>query len=550
MSAGLALLAGLGLLLFGLKTVSEALQVLLGERLRRRMGTLGAGRRAQVASGALASLIVQSSGAAAVMVVGFVSAGLLDLGAAAGVIVGANVGAAATGWVLALRLARLGLALLGGGALVHLLARREGARFGGSLAMGIGMLFVALEWLQQGAAGLLDDGAATWLLHPLAAGAASVLAVVAAGVVLSALLQSATALIGLTIALAGTGLLHLDGALALVAGANLGSSASAHRAAAGATADGRRAALLHTLANGLAAAVLLLAFQPWMQAVAALGLQPLAAGAPVPLATPWHVALAHTLFNLVLAALCLPLLAPLVALTRRLVGPAQRERAGLRYLRPGTVEAPALAIEQCRLEVLHMAALAAAALQLTRDLLAGGHDEARELRRQILDREKATDSAQHAVTVFMARVMAGTLSVAQGAECRALVRAADEIESVADYCERLANYRRRLLREGGDLDEAARRDLQGFLDRTIGLYDDIVDRIRNRDSGWLVAIVTKAQYLAAEADALRDANLQRLAAQRTSPTAGIFYNDMVVAVRRIRNHTLNLAEAFAHDGSA
>jgi phosphate:Na+ symporter len=545
MSALLGLIGGLGLLLYGLKIVSEALQVLFGDRLRGRMSTVGTTRLAQFGTGAVASLIVQSSAAAAVMVVSFVNAGLLELGAAAGVIVGANVGATATGWLLALRLGRSGLALLGVGAIVHLLASRERVRFGGSLAMGAGMLFTALRWLQHACASLPAWDYPTWLTQPLDAGLAAVVGAAVFSSLATALLQSSTATVGITIALAATGLLRLDGALALVIGANLGSTLSAHRAALPATADSRRAALLHTLVNAATGVVLLAGFGFWLRIIAALGLQRMGIEGQPPIATPLQVALAHTTFNLVLAALSLPLLGPLVGLTQRLIGKTLRERAGLRYLRPGMVEAPALAIEQCRLEVLHMAALTDAALQLTRDLLADVHTEARELRRQILEREKATDTAQHDVTVFLARVMAGTLSVAQGAECRALVRAADEIESIADYCERLANYRRRLVRDGVVIDAAALHDLQGYLDRTIALYEDIVDRIRRRDSGWLDAITTKAEYLASEADTLRDANLQRLAAQRTSPTAGIFFNDMLVAVRRIRNHALNLGEAFA-----
>lgn len=545
MSALVVLIGGLGLLLYGLKIVSEALQVLFGDRLRAHMRTVGATRLAQFGTGAVASLIVQSSSAAAVMIVSFVNAGLLELGAAAGVIVGANVGATATGWLLALRLRSIGLALLGAGAIVHLLAGRERVRFAGSLAMGAGMLFTALRWLQRACASLPAWDYPLWLIQPLDAGALAVLGAVVFAGLATALLQSSTAMVGLTIALAATGVLRLDGALALVIGANLGSTLSAHRAALPATADSRRAALLHTLCNAIAAVVLLIGFGVWLRLVARLGLAPVGAGGAPPIAAPLHVAIAHTSFNLVLAALALPLLGALVHLSRRLIGRTPRERAGLRYLRPGMVEAPALAIEQCRLEVLHMAALTGAALRLTRDLLADAHSEARALRRQILEREKATDSAQHDVTVFLARVMAGTLSVAQGGECRALVRAADEIESIADYCERLANYRRRLVRDGVVIDAAALHDLQAYLERTIALYEDIVDRIRRRDSGWLDAIATKAEYLASEADALRDANLQRLAAQRTSPTAGIFFNDMLVAVRRIRNHALNLGEAFA-----
>ncbi|MEO8606231.1 MAG: Na/Pi symporter [bacterium] len=548
MSSALSFIGGLGLLLFGLKSVSEALQVLFGERLRGRMGNVGATRRSQFTTGAVASLIAQSSAAEAVMIVSFVNAGLMSLPQAAAVIVGANVGATTAGWLLALRLGPAALALLGCGAIAHLLARREETRFAGALAMGIGMLFVALDWLQHAYVALPPTALPMWLMAPQAHGVVALLAAVVAAAAAAALLQSATALIGLAIALAATGALRLDGALALVVGANLGSTFSAHRAAAPATADSRRAALLHSLVNGLAAVVLLLAFPYWLRLIALLGLQPVGADGVLPAASPLQVALAHTLFNLLLAGLSLPLLGPLVAVAPRLVGPAQRERSGLRYLRPGMVESPALAIEQCRLEVLHMAELAAAALRLTRDLLADLHTEARELRRQILEREKATDVVQHEVTVFMTRVMANTLSVAQGAECRALIRAADEIESIADYCERLANYRRRLVRDGVVLDDTALHDLQAYLDRSIALYDDIVDRIRRRETHWLSAIEAKAQYLASEANTLRDANLQRLAAQRIAPAAGIFYNDMLVAVRRIRNHSLNLAEAFGGAG--
>jgi phosphate:Na+ symporter len=144
----------------------------------------------------------------------------------------------------------------------------------------------------------------------------------------------------------------------------------------------------------------------------------------------------------------------------------------------------------------------------------------------------------------MSRVMAGPLTIAQSEESRGLVRVADEIESIADYCERLANYRRRLLREGMVLSDPALAELQGYLERTIAFYESIVDRARRNETGYLPAIETKAQYLSTEADALRDANLQRLATQRAAPGEGIFFNDLLVAMRRIRNHALNMAEAF------
>ncbi|MFN8642330.1 MAG: Na/Pi symporter [Candidatus Binatia bacterium] len=533
MRALLELIGGLGLLLYGLRSVSDALQVLFGERLRRRVADLGDGARRQVEAGVVAGLVTASSAAAAVRIVSFVNAGLMGLAPATAVLVGANLGGTVPTWLLALRPGAFAAGLLGAGALVHLLARRESVRFGGALAMGAGMLFVALAWLTRSWHALGPQPLPLWMLRPDDVGAAAVLTSVLAAAAVTAALQSAAAAIGITMALAAAGELSPTGIAALVIGANLGSCATVLRAATPATADARRAALVHTLLNGLTGALLLPALTPWLRLLAWLP-----GGA-----TPLHVALAHTTFNLLLGAIALPLLAPLRAVATRLVGPSHRERTALRYLRQSVVEAPALAIEQARLELLNMAALTIDALRLTRTLYADVAAQQPEQRRRILEREKATDILQHELTTFLSRVLSGTLSAGQSDECRALIRAADEIESVADYCERLANYRRRLIREGATLDAASLRDLQSYLERTTALFEDVIDRIRRNESGWLEAVAVKGQYLATEADALRDANLHRLTTQHIAPDAGIFFNDMLVAMRRIRNHALNLAEA-------
>ena len=532
----LELLGGLGLLLYGLRTVSEALQVLFGERLRRRVASVGTGRRAEFDVGVVAGLVTQSSAAAAVRIVSFVNAGLMSLPQAASVLVGANLGASVAAWVLALQLGSLAIGLLGVGAILHLLADRETARFTGALVMSAGMLFVAIGWLTRAWEALGPHALPLWMTHPEAPTA--LLAAALASALVTAALQSATAAIGIAVALAAAGDLSLAGAATLVIGANVGSCVTVLRAAAPANADARRTAVVDILLNALAGIVLLLAIGPWL---GILGLLPSEGGSDI--ALPLHVAATHAVFNLLLALLAMPLLTPIRRLAEWMVGASDRERTALRYLRQSVVEAPALAIEQARLEVLNMAALTIDALHRTRDLFADAHTPQAEVRRQILDREKATDTIQHDVTTFLARVLTGTLSAAQSDECRALIRAADEIESVADYCERLANYRRRLMREGANLDDSGLRDLQSYLERTTSLFEDVTDRIRRNESGWLDAVATKGQYLATEADTLREANLQRLTNQRIAPTAGIFFNDMLVAMRRIRNHSLNLAEA-------
>ena len=134
--------------------------------------------------------------------------------------------------------------------------------------------------------------------------------------------------------------------------------------------------------------------------------------------------------------------------------------------------------------------------------------------------------------------------MAQVEEIRSLIRVADEIESVSDYCERLANYRRRLVRDHVVFSADALHDIQDYLDRTIAFYEEIVDRAKRSETGWLAAVQMKGRYLLDGADALREGNLQRLSTQKSAPEAGIFFSDMLVAMRRIRNHSYNMAEAF------
>ena len=139
-----------------------------------------------------------------------------------------------------------------------------------------------------------------------------------------------------------------------------------------------------------------------------------------------------------------------------------------------------------------MAAVTIDALHLTRTLFADVHTPRGRVAASHPRARKGDRHGPARADVFLARVLTGTLSAAQSDECRALIRAADEIESVADYCERLANYRRRLIREGAGLDDSALRDLQSYLERTTALFEDIIDRIRRNESGWLDAVVTRA----------------------------------------------------------
>jgi phosphate:Na+ symporter len=227
----LNLLGGFGILLFGVKTLSEASQALAGDRLRRIIGRGGSDPLHGFRAGLVASAITQSSSVTTVMMVSFVNSGLMTLLQAASVTLGANVGATVIGWLLAFRLQHLALALVGAGALITLFSRREPVKFSGELGLGLGLLFIGLGWLESGFAPLQGDNGLTHFCAALgSANLASLLLTVLVGVAVTVVVPSAGGMIGVTMALGTVGLITFDAAAALVLGENVGTTIVTQRA--------------------------------------------------------------------------------------------------------------------------------------------------------------------------------------------------------------------------------------------------------------------------------------------------------------------------------
>jgi len=541
------LVGGLGLFLFGMKAMSEALQVVAGDRLRRVIGKATRNRFFGLGTGLVATMIVQSSSVTTVMVVSFVNAGLMNLTQAAPVVLGANIGTTITGWILVLELHNSALMFLGVGVFLQFFAPRESVRFSGQFAAGFGMVFFGLSLMKAGFAPLKDlPEFAEWTARFGGETILGLIGSVMTGTLLTVLVQSSSVMLGITIALATVGLLSFQGAAALVLGENIGTTVTAQLAALSGTTDARRTAMFHTTVNVVGVLVMLLLFPFWLDLVDFVtpGDPNLVdAEGKKPFITE-HIAVAHTSFNIAMALIALPLLRPIMGLASLITPGAAKDQTHLRFLHSSMVESPTLALEQGRLELLHMAGVGADALRLTKELYAQDPGEGSELRERILKKERVTDAIQHEITLFMSRAMAGVLTTAQTEEIRSIIRIASEIESIADYCERLANYRRRMQRMDVKMTPDAAATLNEYLAQTAAFYDEIIDRGARGETSWMTPIQAKGRILLETADRLRDENLARLAMQRCDPNAGIFFNDMLVAMRRIRNHSVNIAEAF------
>jgi phosphate:Na+ symporter len=382
------LLGGLALFLLGLDILTRALKILAGERMRTVLERLTRNRFLAVLTGALVTAVINSSSVTTVLLVGFVSAGLITMAQSVGVVMGANIGSTFTAQILAFNIGTLALPMIAAGFALSLLGRRDRARESGRAALGLGLVFYGMEVMGQALAPLRDWPPFLTLMTQLAAPALAL----PVGALFTALVQSSAATMGIVIILAGQSVIDLPTAIALALGANIGTCVTAGLAVLGKSREAVRVFLVHLLFNLLGA----LLWLPLIDRLAAF-VDWLSPGGVD--ALPRDIANAHTIFNLVNTLLLIgftPQIARLVAWLVPDRPGATTDLLAPRFLDPGLLATPALALGAARAEIIRLgeqvAAMVEAAtpalLAAERSALAVLHDQqdrVRTLNAAILD---------------------------------------------------------------------------------------------------------------------------------------------------------------------
>lgn len=351
--AGTAL-GGLGLFLLAVSMITDGLKLAAGDALRDILARSTATRLRGVASGIAVTGLVQSSSAVTVATIGFVNAGLLNLGQALGIVYGANVGTTMTGWLVAaigfkFDVATFALPMIGAGMVARLLGATTRLGACGEALAGFGLFFIGVDVLR----GAFEGLAATFDLAALApAGVVGVVACVGFGFFMTLVTQSSSAAIAITLSAASGGVLALDAAAATVIGANLGTTSTAAFAVIGATPNARRVAAAHVVFNGVTGLVAL-ALLPLMLAAVRVAGSALALD-DAPAVT---LALFHTVFNVLGVALMWPLTGRLAGFLRGRFRTSTETLGQPLHLDDNVLATPALALDALRLELGHMAAI-------------------------------------------------------------------------------------------------------------------------------------------------------------------------------------------------
>ena len=460
MMVSLKLLGALGLLIYGMKMMSDALQKMAGPQLRHILAKMTTNRVTGMLTGTMVTCAVQSSSATTVMTVSFVSAGLLTLSQAISVIMGANIGTTLTAWIMSLGY-NVDLtnfvfpAFFFGMILIY----RKRHRDIGDFLFGIAFMFLSLVMLSSAGKELdlaHNEAVVNFFASFDTSSHLTILAFLAIGTLITCIVQSSAAVMAITILLCSTGVLPIYLGIALVMGENIGTTATANLAALGANTQARRAALAHLLFNVFGVLWVLCVFYPFVDMVCGLvGYDPSMAGQTERL--PVVLAMFHTCFNVTNTALLIGLISQMERIVCWLLpekAEPEHEELRLKYIEGNLMQTPEIAVLQAQKETAHFAQRVQQMFGMVRQLM----DEKDEknfvhLFSQIEYQEDQTDRMELEIARFLEQVSQNHLSDETKAKVRQMLREVGELESIGDACYNLARTINRQRETGKDFNE-------------------------------------------------------------------------------------------------
>ncbi len=542
------LIGGLGIFLFGMKTMSSGMQQLAGNRIKKFFDMLTNNRLMGVGVGLVVTAIIQSSSATTVMLVGFINAGLMDLQQAVGIIMGANIGTTITSWIIAIKITKFALPVLGVGSIMAMFSKNRKVNNWGYIFLGFGMLFFGLKLMETAFHPLRESQ--EFITFFAQFGADSTLQIIKsafAGMLLTCIIQSSSATIGITIALANQGLLTYPAAAALVLGENIGTTITMNLAAIGANVAARRAGRVHMLFNTFGTVVMIAIF-PWfvkfVDYIVPGGMDAVGAdGTKIYIAA--HIAAGHSLFNITNTLLFFFLTGFLVKIAIWMV-PDEGDKPDkqLEYIDYSFISTPSIALGQAKKEIIKMSQMDSNMLDWSRTLLLEQPiDE--KLKERLFKYEIITDTLQTEISKFCATLLQKKPGPEDAESARRYLRISDEYESIGDMCEQLAKYAIR--REEQNLDfsdealeglEEAYRSLQEYFQLCTLCFIDEKNRTFHEADA-------KNNSLQKMIKKLRRGHLERLNNRECDVMTGLLLSDILATFQSIRGHAHNIVETVA-----
>ena len=548
---GLKLLGALGLLIYGMKMMSDALQKMAGPQLRHILARMTTNRLTGMLTGTFITSAVQSSSATTVMTVSFVSAGLLTLGQAISVIMGANIGTTLTAWIMSLGYnVDLTNIVFPAFFVGMILIYKKQHRFLGDFLFGIAFMFLSLVMLSTAGKelDLAHNQAVVDFFASFDTGSYwTILAFLAIGTVITCIVQSSAAVMAITILLCSTGVLPIYLGIALVMGENIGTTATANLAALGANTQARRAALAHLLFNVFGVIWVLCVFYPFVDIVCGfVGYDPSMAGQTERL--PVVLAMFHTCFNVTNTALLIGLIPQMERIVCWLLpekAEPEHEELRLKYIEANLIQTPEIAVLQAQKETAHFGQRVQQMFAQVRQLM----DEKDEknfvhLFSQIEHQEDLTDHMELEIARFLEQVSQNHLSDETKVKVRQMLREVGELESIGDACYNLARTINRQREMNKDLNEWQ----NGHLKALMNLCDDALTQMNKVMTGHRYEHDINETYrIENEINLLRQRmkndNIRAVNDHEYDYAVGTIFTDLVNECEKLGDYVVNVVQA-------
>lgn len=522
----MGLIGGLGLFLFGMQIMASGMQKAAGDKLRRILEVLTSNPFIAVVTGAIVTVLVQSSSTTTVMVVGFANAGLMNLSQALGTIMGANIGTTVTAQAISFRLEVIALPAIGLGAALNFFSKRRLKRYIGQAILGFGLLFLGMTTMSSAMSPLRD---APVFVDMLAYFGKNPLLGMLAGALFTAILQSSSGATGVIIALSIQDLITFPSALALILGTNIGTCITALLASLGTSLAAKRAALAHILFNVAGVLLFLLFINPFSELMMGTAQT-----------IPRQVANAHTVFNVGSTLLILPFFKPfLKVIDKILPGEEGVVDLGPKFLDTRMLKTPAVAIGSAKKEVLRMATLAR---EMVKDSITAFIKEDHKLMVQVYQKEEILDSLEKEITTYLAELSLHSLNMDQSQQVSGLMHAVNDLERIGDHSETIVHLAEDRVGDKLPFSEEALGELKHMYEKVDWMLDQALEAFENDDYFAARSVIEEDDVVDNLEKTLRKHHIERLNEKKCHPASGVVYLDLLSNFERIADHATNISQ--------
>lgn len=532
-------IGGLGMFLYGMNLMADGLQKAAGNKMKQLLGYLTNNRFVAVLVGALVTAIIQSSSATTVMVVGFVNAGLVNLAQAVGVIMGANIGTTITSWLVsmnewsaALKPEFFAPLLIGIGAFTIMFAKTERKKEAAEILIGFGILFIGLSFM--------SNSIKPYTGAPIFSTAFRVLGKnpflgILIGAVVTAVIQSSSASVGILQTLAMNGVVNWNSAIFITLGQNIGTCVTAIISSTGANKTAKRAAVIHFLFNTIGAAVFGIVMFVLFQVNKTFAASSISSV---------QISIFHTIFNVCNTLVLFPFANLLVKLSGLVIDdstPVEEKdevELVLRHLDDRILETPSFAVENAVKEVIHMGEVAMESVKCSVKALLKNDKEAAD---EVLKHEQIIDKLDHVLTQYLIKINNLSLTEKQQEVINHMFYTVSDIERVGDHAENIAELAMKKIEHGLYFSDSAYAEMEEICTVSLESFENAMKARETENIEYVRKVVKLEDIVDTLEEELREKHIKRLSQNLCDSETGVIFIDTMVNIERISDHSLNIA---------